>query len=115
MGKYELDVLVNAEGGVDLVELDGPVDSATIETFKARLDPVCNRPGAKVLLDCQHLTYLNSRAIGLLVQYHRKAALTRGRFVLCRLNTKLVRSLELLQLGKTLVIFDTREQALESI
>lgn len=115
MGKYELDVLVKSESGVDLVELDGPVDSATIETFKARLDPVCNEPGARVVLDCQHLTYLNSRAIGLLVQYHRRLALTRGRFVLCRLNTKLVRSLELLQLGKTLFLFDTREQALDSV
>jgi len=114
VGKYELDVQVNAESGVQLVELDGPVDSATIEVFKARLDPVCNQPGAKVLLDCQQLTYLNSRAIGLLVTYHRRLLQTHGRLALCRLNTKLVRSLDLLQLGKTLFTYETREDGLES-
>ena len=114
MGKDELDVQVKSEAGVDLVELDGPVDSATIEVFKSRLDPVCNRQGAKVLLDCQQLTYLNSRAIGLLVNYHRHLLQSRGRLALCRLNTKLVRSLDLLQLGKTLFTYETRELGLES-
>jgi anti-anti-sigma factor len=110
-----LEISVSQDQGVTVVMIDGPVDSATIDTFKDKLDPVCNLPGGKVILDCQHLTYLNSRAIGLLVKYHRGLMLTRGRMAVCGLNPKLVRTLELLQLGKALFIFDSREKAMETM
>jgi len=110
-----LEICISRDGQIDLAVIDGPVDSATIEALKDKLDPVCNQPGAKVLLDCQHLTYLNSRAIGLLVKYHRSLMASRGRLVLCNLNPKLVRTLELLQLGKALSIYESREKALETI
>lgn len=113
MSKLELEVTVSKEGDIDIALLDGPVDSATLDGFKEKLDPICNHPGNKVLIDCAHLTYLNSRSIGLLVKYHRSLSLTRGRLVFCNLNSKLVRTLELLQLGKALKICTTREEALE--
>lgn len=113
VAKNELDITVARDGQVDIALIDGPVDSATIDVFKDKLDSVCAHAGAKVLLDCQHLTYLNSRAIGLLVKYHRGLLLTHGRFALCNLNTRLVRTLDLLQLGKTLFVYDSREKALE--
>lgn len=112
MSKNELEITISKDGEVDVALLDGPIDSATIDLFKDKLDPLCIRPGAKVLVDCSHLTYLNSRAIGLLVKYHRGLAVSRGRLVFCNLNSKLVRTLELLQLGKALVICDSREKAM---
>jgi len=113
VSKNELEIMISKDGETDVVLLDGPVDSATIETLKNKLDPLCNRPGAKVLVDCAHLTYLNSRAIGLLVKYHRSLAVSRGRLAFCSLNSKLVRTLELLQLGKALQICDSRDHAME--
>jgi len=113
VSKNELEVMISKDGEVDMVRLDGPIDSATIENFKDKLDPLCNKPGAKVLVDCAHLSYLNSRAIGLLVKYHRSLAVSRGRLVFCNLNSKLVRTLELLQLGKALQICESREKAME--
>jgi len=113
VSKNELEIMISRDGENDIVLLDGPIDSATIDTFKEKLDPLCNHPGAKVLVDCTHLTYLNSRAIGLLVKYHRSLAISRGRLVFCSLNSKLVRTLELLQLGKALLICDSRDHAVE--
>ena len=115
MSRTELEVFLSQEGEVAIVVLDGPVDSAFIETFKERLDTVCNRAGAKVVLDCERLTYLNSRSIGLLVKYHRSLMLTRGRLALHGLNAKLVRTLELLQLGKALFIYESREAAMAAM
>ncbi|HMP90798.1 MAG TPA: STAS domain-containing protein [Kiritimatiellia bacterium] len=115
MSRTELEVFISHENGIDIVMVDGPVDSATIDAFKEKLDPVLNRQGAKVILDCQHLTYLNSRAIGLLVKYHRGLMLSRGQMAVCNLNSKLVRTLELLQLGKALFIHESREKALGSM
>lgn len=115
MSKTELEVTVWNEGGVQIALLDGPVDSAMIDVFKDKLDPLCNLPGNKVVIDCASLTYLNSRAIGLLVKYHRTLSMSRGRLVVCGLNPKLVRTLELLQLGKALQIVENREKALVAL
>ncbi len=115
MSKTDLEISVASDGRIDFVVVDGPVDSATIDHFKERLDPVCNNPSAKVVLDCQRMTYLNSRAIGMLVKYHRTLLAGRGCLVIFGLNPKMVRTLELLQLGKALFIHDTREQAVAAV
>ena len=115
VGKLTLDMIVGQEGDVVVVNVMGPVDSATLDLFKEKLDPVCARPGAKVLLECRELTYLNSRSIGLLMKYHRGLMVGRGRLVLCALNAKLVRTLDLLQIGKALSIYPTREEALAAL
>lgn len=115
MPKTELEIMVSNVGDVDVASLDGPVDSATFAAMKNSLDPLCNKPGNKVLIDCEGLTYLNSRAIGLLVKYHRALSLGRGRLAFCCINKKVVRSLELLQLGKALRVYKTRDEAVESM
>lgn len=109
------DINTQWEGNIAVVSVRGPVDSATIDTFKEKMDPVCLQQGAKVVLDCRGLTYLNSRAIGLLMKYHRSLMLSRGRFVLCALNEKIVRTFDLLQLGKSLVTYRTLEEALAAL
>lgn len=115
MSKTELEISVSRDGEIETAIIDGPVDSATLDFLREKLDPVCNQPGAKVILDCRYLTYLNSRAIGLLVKYHRGLMLTQGRMALCGLNAKLIRTLDLLQLSKALSIYDSREKAQEAM
>lgn len=115
MSKYELEVMTTNEGDVTVLTVNGPIDSATLDGFKEKLDAVCNRPGAKVLLDCKNLTYLNSRSIGLLMKHHRSLMISRGRLVLSEVNSKLVRTLDLLQIGKALAIYPTRAEALASL
>jgi len=112
VGRFTLDILVGEEQGVTVVSVDGAVDSATIGEFEKKVGPLCSRPGAMVLLDCSKLTYLNSRGIGYLTKYHRGLIVSRGKLFLCGLNNKLVRTFELLQLGKALKTFPTREEAL---
>ena len=72
-------------------------------------------PGARVLLDCGQLTYLNSTSIGLLMKFHRGLVVSRGRLALCALNSKLARTLELLQIGKSLQLYPTRAEALAAL
>ncbi len=115
MAQPAFDVVIEPSDPVVTVRLIGPVDSATIELFKEKLDPVCLRQGARVRMDCRALSYLNSRAIGLLVKYQRSLMLNRGRLALFGVNEKLVRTLDLLQLGKTLALFKTGEEALAAL
>ena len=112
MAAKVLQVLVSQEGKITVVRVCGPVDSEYIDRFKERMDPVAGTPGALVLLDCTELTYLNSRAIGLLLKYYRQIAFSRGRIVLLGVDRKLVRTLDLLHLGKELPIVNSRDEAM---
>jgi anti-anti-sigma factor len=111
----ELEIDVEQVATVTVVRVAGPVDSAGVDLFRTRLNPLCSQPGARVLLDCQDLTYLNSTSIGLLMKYHRGLLVSRGKLVLCAVNSKLLRTLDLLQIGKTLQIYATREEALAAL
>jgi anti-anti-sigma factor len=115
MTAKSLQVMVSREGDVTVVRLSGPVDSEYIEVFKEKMDPVAAVPQARVLLDCTELTYLNSRAIGLLLKYYRQIGHTLGKFVLLGVDKKMVRTLDLLHLGKELLIYGSREEALAAL
>lgn len=115
MNIRELEIDVEQVATVTVVRVAGPVDSAGVDLFRTRLNPLCSQPGVRVLLDCQDLTYLNSTSIGLLMKYHRGLQVSRGKLVLCAVNSKLIRTLDLLQIGKTLQIYATREEALAAL
>lgn len=115
MGKSDVDVFISQEGDVTIAAVIGPVDSANMEKFREKIQPAFAKQGAKVLLDCSQLTYLNSRGIGLLVSYQKQLLFSRGRVAICNLNNRLVRTLELLDLGKSLPIFPSREEALAAL
>lgn len=112
MATPDLALYTEQVGNVTVVTVNGPVDSATIEQFRMALDPLTSKPGAYVLLDCEKLTYINSRGLGLLAKYHRNCFAHLGWFALCKLNRKLVRTMDLLGLGSLLKIYETREEAL---
>jgi anti-sigma B factor antagonist len=113
--KLNFETYVTQAGDVTVAAPHGPLDSATLDKFQEVVGPLCAHGGSKVLLDCTNLTYMNSRAIGLLMKYHRGLLVSRGHFALCCLNSKLVRTLDLLQIGKTLAIHSTREEALAAL
>lgn len=112
MANPDLKMYTEQIGNVAVVTVAGPVDSATIEQFRIALDPVAAKPGAYVLLDCQDMTYINSRGLGLLAKYHRTCFGHLGWFALCNVNRKLVRTMDLLGLGSLLKFYDTRDLAL---
>lgn len=115
MSVQELKLSVEKVDAVTVVKVTGAVDGSSVDLFKAELSPVCSLPGARVLLDCGQLTYLNSTSIGLLMKFQRGLVVSRGRLALCALNSTLVRTLELLQIGKSLHLFPTRAEALAAL
>ena len=110
-----LNLSVENRNDVAVVTVDGPVDSATFAQFKETLDPLVKRRGATVLLDCSNMSYVNSTTLGLLLAYHRSALVNMGRFALCGVNAKVVRTMELLGVGKRLRTYDSREEAVSDL
>ena len=110
-----LKITVSQEDRITIVRISGPVDSENIEAFKKDLDPVFSQKGARVAIDCEHLTYVNSRAIGMLMKYYRQLAFSRGTLLLYGVNKKIVRTLDLLHIGKELPVVETKEDAIAKL
>jgi anti-anti-sigma factor len=108
---------LNAEliGNINVLRVKGPVDSATFEEFREFLGKYCQQKDGTVLLDCSGLTYMNSKALGLLSSYHRTMLAGMGRLALCNLNRKLVKTMDLLGLGQMLKMYDSCEEALKDM
>lgn len=115
MSDKELTVSLSKDANLSIVVLSGPVDSANVDLFKERIGQACSGKGTNVLLDCRNLTYINSRAIGILMTYRRQLMISFGVMALCELNSKLVRTFDLLHLGESLPIYATREEAIKAL
>lgn len=107
-----LNIGISTDSGLTICHVSGPADSDNIERLREALERLTHIPNALILMDCTELTYLNSRAIGMLLKYYRQIAFNRGRLAIFGINTKIVRTLELLHIGKELPIYATREEAL---
>ena len=103
---------ISQEGPITVVSVAGPADSENIEQWRQLWERLSQMSGALILMDCTGLTYLNSRAIGLLLKYYRQLAFNRGRLAMFGVNTKLVRTLDLLHIGKELPLYESRDAAL---
>lgn len=114
MARAELDILTEQVDGVTVITLIGPVDSATYEEFKNALTPLCRGNAPQLAIDCRHLTYINSKGIGILANLHRQAMIQMGNVALFSVSRRIQKTLDLLGLGKRLRLFDTREEALQS-
>ena len=112
MAGATLEVGLENVGAVTVVTLDGPVDSATFEDFKKAIHQACAKQGSSVLLDCEKLSYMNSKGFGLLSAFHRISLSSMGQLYLCSINRKIVKTMDLLGLGQTLKMFPSREEAL---
>ena len=112
MAGAELDVKIEERGDVTVITLVGPIDSATFDHFKAMVSSYTRAAPARVLIDCRQLTYINSKGIGLLANWHRKAMIKMGGIVLVGLSPRITKTLELLGLGKRLRICEDEAEAL---
>ena len=115
MARAELDIYTQTVDGVTVVTLVGPVDSATFNQYKEALDRLCRTESAPLLaIDCRQLSYVNSKGIGLLASLHRQVMIQMGNIALFGLSPRILKTLELLGLGKRLRIYETQEEALAS-
>ena len=108
-----LTITETQEGPAYVVVLEGEIDALTVRDFQKAVGPHLARQPANVILDCEALTYINSRGIGLVVQAHRQAMRNRGKLVFFGVGPSLVRSFDMGQITDSLIICGSRAEALE--
>ncbi len=109
-----LDFEIEESNGIQVIHISGPLDSQTYNQCKDYLDPIINHSGANVVLDCQNLTYVNSRGITLLMQYQRIATQSFSFFGIAAFRPHILKGIERLGLGKLLTWYPTIEKALDT-
>lgn len=115
MDKRQLDIRVEHEGEVAIVAPAGAVDASNLADFRETIEALCKQRNARVLLDCQQLSYANSTSFGLLFHFHRICREQDGQFALYGLQEKIHSIINLLGLESVLRIYGTRKEALNSV
>lgn len=100
--------------GVKVVRVAGPLDSATFDQFREYIEPLVTQKGARIVLDCRNLTYVNSRGVTLLMHYQRMATTTMSYFGVAAFRPHTVKSIEMLGLGSKLKWFPTVDDAMQT-
>lgn len=114
MAAATLDFECEELSGVQLIHVSGPLDSATYDEFKNYMDPRIGQSNVRIVLNCQNLTYVNSRGLTLLMHYQRTAKLSFSFFGIAALRQRTLKGIELLGMDKFLTWYPTIEDALQT-
>ena len=114
MAAAKLTIETEEVNGVKVVRVAGPLDSATFDQFRDYIEPLVTQRGARIVLDCRNLMYVNSRGVTLLMHFQRMATTTLSYFGVAAFRPHTVKSIEMLGLGSKLKWFPTVEEALET-
>lgn len=96
---------------VIIVAVEGQVRISTQNEFKEYLDMLYDKYGTgTVLLDMQKVSYLNSAAIGIIVDTFKKFRDNNGRLVLSGLTPEITKLFEVTKLNRFIEIYaDVKE------
>ncbi len=91
MADAVLTTQIENRDGVQVVHVSGPLDSMTHDGFKDLMDPLVNQPRIRLVLDCEHLSYVNSKGLALLGRYQRIALQNLSFLGIAALNRRITR------------------------
>jgi anti-sigma B factor antagonist len=99
------------EGALDVVYLDGALDSYSFPRLESMLNELQDANRHKVILECEHLDYISSAALGALIGFTRRAREQGGDMKLVQLSAKILNIIELLGFHKILDIHADLDEA----
>ncbi|MFF4772487.1 STAS domain-containing protein [Microtetraspora fusca] len=99
-------------GGVVAVHVTGMLDATTREEFSGYLDSVADDQGPSMVLDMAGVTFMDSRALGLIVHHWQRATAAGGDFALVSVQYPSSKVMWVTGLSQRLPIYDTLDEAL---
>ncbi len=112
MTAASLQIEVEDRNGIQVVHVSGPLDSNTHDGFKNQIDALMEKPHVRVVMNCEKVTYVNSRGLALLAHYQRSSAKNLSFFGLAGLNPRIAKAIEMLGMSKLIKIYPTLEEVL---
>ena len=114
MAEAVLTTQIENRSGIQLIHVSGPLDSMTHDQFKDLLDPLINQARVRIVLDCEHLSYVNSKGLALLGRYQRITIQNISFLGIAALNRRITKTIELLGMSKLVKLYPTVEEAMKA-
>ena len=100
--------------GIHLVHVLGALDSLVFEQFKEMMDPLINHAHVRIVLDCENLSYVNSKGLALLGRYQRIALQNLSFLGIAALNRRITKTIELLGMSKLVKLYPSVGEAMQA-
>lgn len=97
--------------GVQVIHLSGALDSLAFDQFKDLLAEWVAKPTTRLVLDCQHLTFVNSQGLALLGSQQRLIVQNRSFMGIAGLNRRIVKTIEMLGLDRLVNLYPAVDEA----
>lgn len=107
----ECQIKHEARGDVDILHLDGALDAYSFPRLESALNQLRDKQRHRIVLDCAHLEYINSAALGALIGFARRARENGGDLKIAALTPKIYSIVELLGFDKILQVFPDADLA----
>lgn len=98
--------------GVPVVRVSGVLDATTRTQFIDGLAEITDEHGPDLVLDLSGVTFMDSRALGLIVHHWQRTMAAEGHFALVGVQYSNSRVMWVTGLAQRLPLYDTLEQAL---
>lgn len=98
--------------GVPVVRVNGVLDATTRTQFIDGLAVITDEHGPDLVLDLSGVTFMDSRALGLIVHHWQRTMAADGHFALVGVQYSNSRVMWVTGLAQRLPLYDTLEQAL---
>lgn len=112
MNQTVLTVDMEDRDDVRIIHLGGMLGYDAYFQLKEILDPLVVAGGPRIVLDCDNLDYINSKGLMLLARCQRLAESNNSFFGIAGLNSRIIRAVEILGMGKLVKLYATTEDAL---
>ena len=106
-----MEISVEQRGDVDIITAKGTIHAADHERFAGELERLRKAKRFKIVISAVDLEYINSRAIGQLVQFSRDVRLSGGKLVLVRPGPSVEKILRAVGLLSLIPTYDNVNQA----
>ena len=110
----ECRIIQETQGDVQVLRLQGAMDAYSFPRLEAALNAVRDARQHRIVLECSHLDFINSAALGALIGHARRARENGGDLKLAALTPKISGIVELLGFDRIMQIFADVPQAVES-
>ncbi|MEU9885887.1 STAS domain-containing protein [Sphaerisporangium sp. NPDC051011] len=98
--------------GVPVVRVGGILDATTRRRFTDRLAEITGDHGSDLVLDLAGVTFMDSRALGLIVHHWQRTMAAQGHFALVGVQYSNSKVMWVTGLAQRLPLYDTLEEAL---
>ncbi|WP_285774591.1 STAS domain-containing protein [Microtetraspora sp. NBRC 13810] len=98
-----------------VVRVDGILDATTRDRFAEHLAAVAAEHGPGMILDLSNVSFMDSRALGLIVHHWQANVTTGGRFALVGVQYAKTKVMWVTGLAQRMPLYDTLQDALDGL